>query len=97
MAHGSGPGYGRRWGTQLELVAARLALLRGDQQNFEQAVETARDNLRNFFDDRDPTVTSALQVLGEMQAVKVDPPRPDISQPLNTLRRLTAGDQGSGQ
>ena len=86
-----------RWGTQLELAAARLALLRGEQDSFRQSIAAAIGNLSTYFDSGEPTVQSAVELLTQVQGVAVDPPRPDISQPLNTLRRLTADSQGQGQ
>ena len=86
-----------RWGTQLELTAARLALLRGDQEVFEQSLRAAIENLGSYFDTREQSVNSSIELLREIEKVSVDPNRPDISAPLNTLRRLTAGPLGNEQ
>ncbi len=77
----------------LQIDAARLAALRGDQANFEQSLASARRWLQQHFDVEDAGVESALATLDELSGVQIDPPEPDISGSLRALRRSQRGAQ----
>ncbi len=74
---------------ELELEAARLSLLRADGAGFTASVLAAQHSLTTDFDGSDPGVRAALGILTGMAAVAIDPPRPDISQPLLLMQQLT--------
>ena len=72
---------------ELELEAARLALLRGDSANYTQSVEAAERALQTRFDADDPGVRGALETLTRLQGIELVPEWPDISGSLAELRR----------
>ena len=74
----------------LQLQAARLALLRGEQQVFEQSIDDARSWLRNYFDVTSEPVDSALETLAEIRAGYSASAPPDISTSLRLLRQYKA-------
>lgn len=74
----------------LQLQAARLALLRGEQQVFEQSIDDARSWLRNYFDVSTEPVDSALETLAEIRAGYSASAPPDISSSLRLLRQYKA-------
>ena len=74
----------------LQLQAARLALLRGEQQVFEQSIDDARSWLRNYFDVNSEPVDSALETLAEIRAGYSASAPPDISGSLRLLRQYKA-------
>ncbi len=74
----------------LQLQAARLALLRGEQSIFDQSLEDADAWLETYFDTDSLQVQSARTTLGEIRGVVMDTDLPDISQPLTLLRQYEA-------
>lgn len=74
----------------LQLQAARLALLRGEQQVFEQSIDDARSWIRNYFDVTTEPVDSALETLAEIRAGYSASAPPDISGSLRLLRQYKA-------
>ena len=74
---------------ELELSAARLALLREQREPYRQGLTTARDVLQRYFDGSDSQVASSLALLEELLTIDVQPARPDISNSLNLLRQLS--------
>jgi uncharacterized protein HemX len=72
---------------ELELEAARLALLRGDAADYAQSLDAAERALQTRFDADDPGVQSALATLGKLEEIELVPAWPDISGSLAELRR----------
>lgn len=83
-----------RLSLELELEAARLSLLRADEAGFQMSLATARRSLIAEFDPADGGVEAALMAVANMTQASIDPPRPDISQPLKLMRRLTSMPSG---
>ncbi|MBT8099549.1 MAG: uroporphyrinogen-III C-methyltransferase [Gammaproteobacteria bacterium] len=71
----------------LQLQAARLALLRGEQQVFEQSIDDASEWIRAYFDTSGAPVQSALETLAEIRAGYSTSVAPDISGSLKLLRQ----------
>ena len=71
----------------LQLQAARLALLRGEQEIFEQSLDDADAWLELYFDTRSEQVRSARQTMAEIRADYASAAPPDISQSLRLLRQ----------
>lgn len=78
-----------RLSLELEIEAARLSLLRADGAGFRTSLVAAQQTLNNDFDAGDGGVQAALDTLAGMAEVTIDPVRPDISEPLMLMRRLT--------
>ncbi len=74
----------------LQLQAARLALLRGEQSIFDQSLEDADVWLDTYFDTDSLQVQTARTTLGEIRGIVVDTDLPDISEPLTLLRQFEA-------
>jgi uroporphyrin-3 C-methyltransferase len=74
----------------LQLQAARLALLRGQQSIFDQSLDDADAWLEQYFDGDSMQVQSARTTLAEIRAVSLDTSVPDISEPLTLLRQYEA-------
>jgi len=74
----------------LQLQAARLALLRGQQSIFDQSLEDADAWLQQYFDADSLQVQSARTTLTEIRDVSLDSSLPDISEPLSLLRQYEA-------
>ena len=74
----------------LNLQAARLALLRGEQEVFEQSIDDARAWLGNYFEVTSEPVNSALETLSEIRAGYSAGAPPDISNSLRLLRQYKA-------
>ena len=78
---------------RLQLQAARLAMLRGDQASYISSLQTAERWLQEFFDPQSAQVKAVLDTLMDLQKVDLEPVLPDISGSLIALReRLKAGD-----
>ncbi len=71
----------------LQLQAARLALLRGEQQIFEQSIDDAGTWTRAYFDGDSEAVIAMLQTLTEIRADYSSVVPPDISTSLRLLRQ----------
>jgi uroporphyrin-3 C-methyltransferase len=71
----------------LQLQAARLALLRGEQGIFEQSLDDADAWLENYFDTSAESVIGARQTLAEIQADYQLSAPPDVSGSLRLLRQ----------
>lgn len=72
----------------LKLESARLALFRRDTASYRQALDSAREWLRTYFDHGDPRVTGALDTLKDMRNVELVWEAPDIGGSLTMLRDL---------
>lgn len=71
----------------LQLQAARLALLKGEQGVFEQSLEQAAAWLREYYDADSRSVTTALQTISDLQDSSIGGTPPDISGSLRLLRQ----------
>ena len=74
----------------LQLQAARLALLRGEQALFEQSLDDAESWLREYYDNESTPVRSALATIGDIRDATVAASLPDISESLRLLRQYIA-------
>lgn len=72
----------------LQLQAARLALLRGEQAVFEQSLDDTDALLRQFFDADSTQVAGALATLDEIRGSMLAITPPDISGSLELLRQF---------
>ena len=72
----------------LQLQAARLALLRGEQAIFEQSLDDADALLENYFDTNSAPVDSARQTIAEIRDSMFAATLPDISESLRLIRRF---------
>ncbi len=70
----------------LQLQAARLALLRGEQAIFEQTLDDTSALLDAYFDKSSPQVESAQLTIAEIRADVFTTSAPDISESLRLLR-----------
>ncbi|VAW75646.1 hypothetical protein MNBD_GAMMA15-907 [hydrothermal vent metagenome] len=75
---------------RLQLAAARLALLREDRKAYQQALTTATEWLKEWFDNEDKAVIAMVAGLEEVAVVDIRPPMPDVSGSLQVLRQLQA-------
>ncbi len=74
----------------LQLQAARLALLTGEQAIFEQSLDDADTWLGQYFDGRSLQVQSARETLAEVRGLQLETELPDISESLRLLRQYEA-------
>jgi uncharacterized protein HemX len=72
----------------LQLQAARLALLRGEQAIFEQSLEDADALLEQYFDGGSAQVASAQATIAEIRDSMVAVTAPDISESLRLIRQF---------
>lgn len=72
----------------LQLQAARLALLRGEQAIFEQSLDDADALLTQYFDAGSAQVVSAQETLAEIRGSMVTVAPPDISESLRLIRQF---------
>ncbi len=71
----------------LQLQAARLALLRGEQAIFEQTLDDTSALLNDYFDVDSAQVTSALETIADIRGHVFTTQAPDISGSLRLLRQ----------
>ena len=74
----------------LQLQAARLALLRGEQAIFEQSLDDADAWLGLYFDTESAQVGSARTTIAEIRGTMFSGRAPDISESLRQLRQYNA-------
>ncbi|MEJ2255547.1 MAG: uroporphyrinogen-III C-methyltransferase [Woeseiaceae bacterium] len=72
----------------LQLQAARLALLRGEQAIFEQTIDDTIMLLNEYFDADSAQVAGALETLAEIRGHVFTTDVPDISESLRLLRQF---------
>jgi uroporphyrin-3 C-methyltransferase len=72
----------------LQLQAARLALLRGEQAIFEQSLDDAETLLAQYFDVGSAQVASAQETIAEIRDSMVAVKAPDISESLRLIRQF---------
>ena len=80
--------YFLRTNLSLQLQAARLSVLRGEQAVFEQSLDDASAWLEEYFDTGVTQVASALQTIEEIRGSVVAVQKPDISESLRRLRQF---------
>ncbi|MCW8889828.1 MAG: uroporphyrinogen-III C-methyltransferase [Sedimenticola sp.] len=82
---------------ELQLEAARLALLKGDPVLFASSLEQAEAWIGDFFDAEANATQAIQQAIADLKAVNVRPALPDISQSLAALqaRMKAAGEEGA--
>ncbi len=71
----------------LQLQSARLALLKGEREIFDQSLDDADNLLQSYFDISEIPVQSARETIAEMRINPAMQARPDISGSLNLLRQ----------
>ena len=71
----------------LQLQSARLALLRGEQEVFEQSLDDTSALLGEYFDADSAQVASTRETLAEIRGNVFTTSAPDISQSLRLLRQ----------
>ena len=74
----------------LQLQAARLALLRGEQELFRQSLDDAERWLTAYFDMESASVAGALDTVRDIRDEYRQTERPDISESLRLLRQYQA-------
>src|SRR5690606_18309335 len=79
----------------LQLQAAPLALLQGEQQVFEQSLDDAAEWLDAYYDADSGAVAGALETIEQLRGTGVDVTPPDISESLRLLRQYRTL-QGNG-
>jgi uroporphyrin-3 C-methyltransferase len=79
--------YFLRTNLTLQLQAARLALLRGEQAVFQQSLDDASTWLGLYYDTQSAQVASALQTIVEIRGAMFAVSTPDISESLRLLRQ----------
>ncbi len=82
--------YFLRANLSLQLQAARLALLRGNQTLFGQSLDDVEVWLRDYYDMESTPVRSALATIDEVRTGMLIEPAPDISESLRLLRQYIA-------
>lgn len=82
--------YFLRTNLALQLQAARLALLRGEQAVFEQSLSDAAAWLETYFDADSAQVQGALETLAEIRDGLFAVSSPDISESLRLLRQFNS-------
>ncbi len=81
----------------LQLQAARLALLKGEREIFDQSLEDADNWLTSYFDIGEIPVQSARETIADMRTNPAMRAMPDISGSLNLLRQYRILEEGSGE
>ena len=82
--------YFLRANLSLQLQAARLALLQGNQTLFRQSLDDVELWLRDYYDMESTPVRSALATIDEVRTGMLIEPAPDISESLRLLRQYIA-------
>ncbi|MEM8682095.1 MAG: uroporphyrinogen-III C-methyltransferase [Pseudomonadota bacterium] len=81
----------------LQLQSARLALLKGEREIFDQSLDDIDNLLVNYFDVSELPVQSARETIAEMRINPALQGLPDISGSLNLLRQYRVLEQSSGE
>jgi uroporphyrin-3 C-methyltransferase len=79
--------YFLRANLSLQLQAARIALLRGEQPLFDQSLDDAANWLNDYYDLDSTAVRSALETISEARLLIAPVTLPDISESLRLLRQ----------
>lgn len=75
---------------QLQLRTARLALINGNEQTYQDALDEARGWIKQYFDDKSSRVTGLLSDLSDLSDVELAWEAPDLSGSLKKLRQIMA-------
>ena len=84
----------------LQLQAARLAILRGEEAIFRQSLDDADAWIAEYYDADSTAVQSARETIAEIRGSQFDVATPDISRSLRLLRQFNAINEavsGSGR
>jgi uroporphyrin-3 C-methyltransferase len=81
--------YFLRENIRLQLLAARLALLRGDRQIYRDSLQQARDWLLHHFDINQQATRWMLDELEQLADIDPRPDLPDISGSMRSLATAT--------
>jgi uroporphyrin-3 C-methyltransferase len=71
---------------RFELEAARLSLLRKNQDSFQQSLKQAQSWLQNYF--QGPEAKAMKDTLAKLERTVIEPPLPNISESLRILNRV---------
>ena len=74
----------------LQLQAARLAILRGEEAIFRQSLDDADAWIAEYYDADSTAVQSARETIAEIRGSQLDVATPDISRSLRLLRQFNA-------
>jgi uroporphyrin-3 C-methyltransferase len=74
----------------LQLQAARLAILRGEESIFQKSLDDAATWIREYYDTESIPVQSALQTIADIRDSVFSVSVPDISESLRLLRQFNA-------
>ena len=74
----------------LQLQAARLAILRGEEAIFRQSLDDADAWIAEYYDADSSAVQSARETIAEIRGSELDVATPDISRSLRLLRQFSA-------
>ena len=74
---------------ELQLQAARLALLRGEETIFRQSLDDADSWLAEYYDNESMAVQSARETIAEIRGSVLLVAMPDISESLRRLRQYS--------
>jgi uncharacterized protein HemX len=74
----------------LQLQAARLSLLRGEEKVFRQSLDDADDWLAEYYDPSSTGVLNARETIAEIRDSVLSAAMPDISRSLRLLRQFNA-------
>ncbi|MEQ5836638.1 uroporphyrinogen-III C-methyltransferase [Marinobacter sp. NFXS9] len=80
-----------RLNMRLMLEEAQLAVLRGNQTLYNQALKKATDWLNTWYDGSHSKVVGLRDTLGELSGKDINPALPDISQSLTLLKARLEG------
>lgn len=83
-----GESYFLKHNLRLELLTARIAVLKKDTDNFQASIEQSMKWLNKYFDSADAAVKTMQTELEGMQNIDLSPELPDISSSLENLRAI---------
>ncbi len=76
---------------QLALNKAELAMLQKEQDIFDQSLQSATNWLQEYFDAKDPAVSTLLAELESLKNTVINPDYPSITQSYETLQTIRGG------
>ena len=79
---------------ELQLEAARLAMLRGDQVLFDNSLKMAAQWVGDFFDNEANATAALVEEINKIQKTDVNPSLPDISKSLMALTERMQASKG---
>lgn len=82
---------------RLQLEAARMSMLRGDQILYKASLEMAEQWIQDLFDTEDGAAQAVLGEVAELKTIDISPGLPDISASLMALRSRMKSGGGDGQ